>query len=162
MSAALLPGSFDPITVGHMDVIRRAASLFDSVTVIVAQNAAKKYLLSEEARLTLVKAAIADIPHAKAELFDGYLVDYAATHGFPVLVKGVRNERDFEYEREMASYNRALSLRKYGITLETLFLPASSDVSEVSSTLVRTLLSIQADYDDLVPDATLLRHHLQT
>ena len=161
MSAALLPGSFDPITVGHLDVIRRAAVLFDSVTVLVAKNASKKYLLSDEARLALVTDAIADIPHARAELFGGYLVDYATAHGNPVFVKGVRNAKDFEYEREMAAYNRALSLRKYGTTLETLLLPASADVSEVSSTLVRTLLSVQVDYDDLVPNAALFRHYLQ-
>lgn len=157
MKTALLPGSYDPFTCGHLDVVRRTASLFDSVTVLVAHNTAKKYMLTAEQRLTLVRDAVSAFPNVSAEAFDGMLIDYAASHGNPVLVKGIRNQKDFDYECEMAAYNRHLSLRKYGTPTETLFLPCCAEYSEVSSSLVRTLLSCGAPYDDLLPNPKLFR-----
>lgn len=160
MKCALLPGSYDPFTIGHLDIVRRAASLFDSVTVLVAHNAAKKYLLSPEKRLALVQDAVGSLSGVHAEMYDGMLVDYAHAHGNPVFVKGIRDEKDFRYEQEMAAYNRQLSMRKYGLSTETLLLPCTAEYSEVSSTLVRTLLSCNAPYDDLLPNAALFRRLL--
>ena len=161
MRCALLPGSYDPITIGHLDIVRRAAGIFDHVTVLVAHNSAQNYLLCSQKRLALVEDAIKDIPGVTADLYDGMLIDYMAEHGRPTLVKGVRNEKDFTYEIEMAQYNRELCRRKYGFEAETLFLPASPCYSAVSSTLIRTLAACGGDFDDLVPNGKLLRDFLK-
>lgn len=162
MRCALLPGSYDPITIGHLDVICRAAALFDKVTVLIAHNSAKNTLLCSKKRLLLAEDAIKAIPNAAAESFDGMLIDYIAAHDKPVLVKGVRNEKDFSYENEMAQYNRELCRRKYGFEAETLLLPSLSCHCAVSSTLVRTLIASGGKYDDLVPNAALLREFLKS
>ena len=160
MRTAILPGSYDPITLGHLDIIRRAASLFDRAVVLVAVNDAKNYLLDTDSRLMLVRDAIRSLPNVTAERFDGYIVDYAAECESPVLVKGVRDEKDFAYEREMASYNRALSLRKFGTPLETVYLDAAETYAHVSSTLVRTLIAVGGSIDGLTPNEELLRQYL--
>ena len=157
MSCALLPGSYDPITNGHVDVIRRAALLFDKVIVLVSHNSAKHYTFCAKSRLALAADAIRAIPNASADAYDGMLVDYIASHGHPVIVKGIRNEKDFLYEQEMAIYNRQLSERKYGFAAETLLLPADTAYAGVSSTLIRTLMNCGGAYDDLVPNAELMR-----
>lgn len=160
MSNALLPGSYDPITLGHVNVIRRAAALFDSVTVLLANNVSKHYTLCAEHRFALIEDAIRNIPNAHADAYDGMLADYIASHGHPVLVKGIRSEKDLAYEQEMALYNREITLRKYGFAAETFFLPADTRYAGVSSTLVRTLASCAAEYADLVPNPELLKAFL--
>lgn len=157
MSKALIPGSFDPITVGHLDIIIRASEMYNEVTVLVAKNSAKSYMLCTDKRVQLVEDAVKDLENVKVDSFDGMLVDYVAKNGRPVIVKGLRNATDFEYEQNMAFYNRELSMRKYGFTAETLFLVSQPRFSETSSSLVRTLMSYGADFDDLVPNATLLK-----
>ena len=161
MRCALLPGSYDPITIGHLDVIRRAAALFDKVTVLIAHNPSKNPLLCPEKRRSLAEDAVKDLPNAAVECFDGMLIDYIAAHDKPVLVKGIRNEKDFSYENEMAQYNRELCIRKYGFEAETLFLPSLPNYCAVSSTLVRTLIASGGKYDDLVPNAALLSEFLK-
>ena len=161
MRSALVPGSYDPITLGHLDVIRRAAQMFDRVTVLVAHNNAKNYLLCSQKRLALAEDAIKDIPGVLAEGYDGMLIDYIASHDRPILIKGVRNEKDFAYETEMAQYNRELCRRKYGFEAETLLLPCAPCYSALSSTLVRTLATTGGNFDDLVPNAQLLKKFLQ-
>ena len=158
MNKALIPGSFDPITVGHLDIIRRAAEMYDEVTVLVAKNSAKNYMLCTGKRARLIEDAVKNLKNVKVDSFDGTLVDYVATNGKPVIVKGLRNSTDFEYEQNMAFYNRELSVRKYGFSAETLFLVSLPCFSEVSSSLVRTLLGCGTGVDDLVPNAKLLKN----
>ncbi len=141
---AVCPGSFDPITVGHLDVIRRAARLFDSVTVLVSENTEKKYMFDAKKRLAFVKAAVADIPNVDVELCRGWVADVARERG-AVIVKGVRNGTDCEYENGIAAVNR------YASGVETLLLPAAAEVSDVSSTVVRELIKYGKDYSTLVP-----------
>lgn len=160
MNTAVIPGSFDPITNGHLDIIRRASAMYDEVIVLSACNSAKNYLLTDEKRLLLIKEAIKDIPNARAESFGGMLADYVAEHNFPVLVKGVRDEKDFTYEQNMAFYNSELCSRKYGKSVETVFLPSNPSLCFVSSSLVRTLFANGAEYSDLIPCPDLFNSFL--
>lgn len=155
MKKAVLPGSYDPITVGHLDIIRRTAEMFDEVTVLLAHNASKQYMLNDENRLLLAEDAIKSIPNAKAELYGGMLADYIAEHDFPVIVKGVRGEKDFSYEQDMALYNSELCLRKYGKSAETFLMFSQPVYSSVSSSLVRILYQNGADYRNLLANPDL-------
>lgn len=161
MRTALLPGSYDPITKGHLDIIRRAAALYDKVTVLVAKNENKNYMLCTKSRVALAEDAVKDIPGVTVDEFDGMLVDYIVSHGKPVIVKGLRNSADFTYEQNMAFYNYELSSRKYGFAAETVFLNSRPEFAEISSSLVRTLIGFGADYSDLVPNAELLKELLK-
>ncbi len=157
MSKALIPGSFDPITVGHLDIIRRASEMYDEVIVLAAKNSAKNYMLCTSKRVQLLEDAVKDMKNVIVDSFDGMLVDYVAKNGRPIIVKGLRNASDFEYEQNMAFYNRELSLRKYGFAVETVFLVSRPQFAETSSSLVRTVIEYGADFDDLVPNAKLLK-----
>lgn len=157
MSKALLPGSYDPITVGHLDIIRRASEMYDEVTVLIAKNSSKNYMLCTKKRVQLAEDAVKSLPNVKVDSFDGMLVNYVAKNGRPVIVKGLRNATDFEYEQNMAFYNRELSMRKYGFPAETLFLCSAPEFSETSSSLVRTVIGYGACFDDLVPNSELLK-----
>ena len=158
--SVILPGSYDPVTNGHLEIIKRAAALYDKVIVLSAVNASKNYLLCEKSRLTLIEDAIKDIPNAVAESFSGLLADYCAAHGNPVIVKGLRNEKDFVYEQEMAILNKDLGLRRHNINIETVFMCADAQFAEISSTMVRLYASTGTSYDDLVPNPSLLRELL--
>ena len=161
MKNAVLPGSYDPITVGHLEIIKRAANIFDNVTVLVIPNSEKKYLLDEQKRLELVKDAIKDIPNAKADVYNGLTVDYLKENGFPVLVKGVRNTTDFEYEKYIAFNNGEIARYSSGEHIETLLLPAEPKYSEISSTLVRIFIEYGRDFSALVPNPLLLKELLK-
>ena len=115
MRTALLPGSYDPITNGHIEIIKRASELYDKVIVLSAVNASKNYMLCEKSRLALIEDAIKDIPNATSDSFSGLLVDYCASHGNPVIVKGLRNEKDFIYEQDMALFNKDLGIIRHNI-----------------------------------------------
>ena len=156
MSKALIPGSFDPITNGHLDIITRASKLFDEVIVLVSKNSAKNYMLCSNKRLTLVQDAIKNITNVTTCAYDGLLVDFAYENNIDITVKGIRNQNDFAYEQQMAKTNMFLSQKKYNRDFETLFLPASKDYSDVSSTAVRLLLQSNSDISDIVPNANLL------
>ena len=160
MITAILPGSYDPITVGHLDIIRRAAALYDEVIVLIAKNSAKNYLLCSKSRLALAEDAVRELPNVRCDSFDGYIVDYAARFEKAVLVKGLRNAADYTYEAEMAAYNAILMEKKYGKALETVYLDAKSANAVISSTLVRNLLTIGAAVEDYVPNAALLNSFL--
>lgn len=118
MKAAIYPGSFDPVTYGHLDIIRRAASVFDELTVSVLNNKVKTPLFSVEERVKILKEATKDLPNVKVESFSGLLVDYAASKDVTVVVRGLRAITDFEYELQNAQTNRKLS----GDKLDTMFL----------------------------------------
>lgn len=156
MSTAVLPGSYDPITVGHLEIIKRASKMYDNIIVAIGKNSSKEYLLTEKQRLTLIKDAIKDINNATAEIFDGYLVDFINTKGRPVIVKGIRNYDDYIYEQEMANKNKALSRERCNFKAETVLLVSSKEFSHVSSSLVKTVLYDSEKCKNLVPNYPLL------
>ncbi len=136
MSIAILPGSYDPITLGHLDIITRAAEVYDEIVVAVMNNAAKTYMFDMDARAEMVRLATKELPHVRVVADGGLLVDLFDRIGASVIVKGVRNETDLAYEQEMAAYN----LRK-NPRAKTVFLEAKEPFSDLSSTRVRALLS---------------------
>lgn len=142
---AVCPGSFDPVTKGHVDVARRAAKLFGACRVVVMNNREKSYLFSLEERFELCKAAFAGEENITVDVYEGMLYDYLATLEEPVLVKGVRNETDFLYERNMARFNFEHS------GVETLYLDASEDLATLSSTLVREKIVQKEDLSEDLP-----------
>ena len=147
MRTAICSGSFDPITLGHLDVIRRAAACFDKVRVCVSPNAEKKnQLFTPEQKLRLVQAAVADLPNVEAELFPGLLADYAVDHGANVSVRGVRNATDFDVEYQMALINRGIHPQ-----LETMLLPASAEYQHFSSSMVREMIRYHQPLEKYLP-----------
>lgn len=143
---AICPGSFDPLTVGHVDLVTRAAALFDRVIVAVLVNDQKQPLLSRDERVALARDAFAALPGVEVESFDGLLVDYAARRGAVALVRGLRGPADLDYEMPMALMNRHLEP-----TLETVFLPTAAALGHVSSRLVREVWRLGGGLEGLVP-----------
>ena len=143
---ALITGIFDPVTNGHLDIIRRTAAVFDDVTVGVFINPNKNYTFTEDQRLYMVREAISGIKNAKAVLSHGLVATYCKENEIDVIVKGVRNTDDFLYEREMAYFNR-----QNCPTTETLFLPADPAVANLSSSAVRTMFINGEDISAYVP-----------
>jgi len=136
MKIAIYPGSFDPITLGHLDIIRRAALCFDKVYVCVMDNCNKKaHMFPAEKRLEMLRRSVADLPNVEAELFRGLLADYAREKDARIIVKGLRNATDFDQEYQMAAINRGI-----WADLETVFLPASIAYQHFSSTMVREMI----------------------
>lgn len=144
MSIAVVPGSFDPVTLGHLDVVRRAARMFDEVVVAVAVNAGKTPLLTAQERVALVAAAVADLPGVRAAEVPGLLVDFCAEVGATAVVKGLRSGGDLDAELPMAWMNRHLGV-------ETVFLPADPSVAHIASSLVKDVARHGGRIDDLVP-----------
>ena len=132
---AVFAGSFDPFTLGHLDIVRRASALFDELWVLLAVNASKKYLLDETVRVDMVRKAVAQFPNVKVDCYDGLTVDFAKRVGAKFLVRGIRGAGDIEYEQTVAWNNRVLCPE-----CETLFLSSAPEHLMVSSTVVRELL----------------------
>ena len=151
MRRAVCPGSFDPVTNGHVDVINRAAALYDELVVAVLVNPGKVGLFSVEERMDLLRDAVAGLPNVRVDSFEGLLVDYCRAHGVPVIVKGLRAVGDFEYELQMAQMNRELA------GVETLFVPTAPQVGHLSSSLVKQIAQFGGDVSSLVPKAVLDR-----
>ncbi len=145
---ALYAGSFDPITNGHADLIRRSLSFVDRLIVGVAENVSKQPLFSAEERMALIRAAVEDDPRVEVRAFRGLVVDFAKEIGVSVVLRGLRAVADFEYEYQMALMNRHLSPG-----LETMFMVPSVQVSYVSSSLVREVARFGGDIDALVHPA---------
>jgi pantetheine-phosphate adenylyltransferase len=141
------PGSFDPITLGHVDVIERAASCFADVIVAVAQNSAKSHMFSTDERVDLVREAVAHLPNVTVRAMTGLLVDFCLANDAPAVVKGVRTAGDFEYEVQMAQWNKTLK------GVETLLVPTAPEWSYLSSTKVREVASLGGDVRAYVPAA---------
>lgn len=156
MSRALIPGSYDPITVGHLDIIKRASALFDEVVVLVSKNASKNYMLCSEKRAVLVEDAVKKLHNVRVAIYDGLLVDFAKVNEIDVTVKGIRNDKDYQYEESMAGTNMLLSRKLHGRDFETMYLPCSKEYADVSSTVVRMLLGGGGDVSGLVPNVELL------
>lgn len=146
MKTAICPGSFDPVTNGHLDVVRRAASLFDRVIVLVAVNSEKKGLFSPEERCDLLRRVTADLKNVTVETDDGLLADYARRKGAAAIVKGLRAMSDFEYEFQMALTNRKLNP-----AVETVFLTTTAEYMYVSSSLVKEVARLGGDISPFVP-----------
>lgn len=144
---ALFPGSFDPVTRGHIDIVRRAAELFGRVTIAVASNSAKRELLPLATRLALLHEVTASIPGVNIAQVDGLTVEGARALGANVIVRGLRNASDFEYESQMALCNRAMASE-----LETVFLPSSPEHAHISSTLVRQVAEMGGPVELFVPE----------
>lgn len=143
---ALVPGTFDPITLGHLDIITRAAEIFEEVIVVVAASESKGPWFSLAERLSLAREAVCELPGVEVDSFDGLLVQYAQQCGSRVIVKGLRAVSDFEYELQMAHTNRSLAP-----DIETLFVMTSVQFSFLSSRIVRELATFGADVSGLVP-----------
>ena len=154
MAKALVTGSFDPVTVGHMDLISRAAAIFDSVVVGIFVNSSKSYLFSAEERAEMLREACVErgLSNVTVEVCSGLVARYVEANGIDVIVKGARNSSDFEYERNMAEANKMLSSKA-----ETLMLFSNPAYSAVSSSLVRTLMNYGEDISKLVPESVLKR-----
>ncbi len=147
MSLAICPGSFDPITLGHLDIIRRASKIFDKVTVCIMYNATKTNpMFSIDERAAMVKKVVGSLPNVEVDTSDGLLAEYAKQFDGAVLVKGIRATSDFEYEFQMNHINK-----KINPALETMFLAASEKYTFLSSSVVREMVSYGADLTGFVP-----------
>jgi pantetheine-phosphate adenylyltransferase len=154
---AIYPGSFDPITNGHLDLIDRAARLFDRLIVAILSNESKEPVFSVEERIEMLREVVTGYPNVEVDSFHGLLVDYAATRGATVIIRGIRAISDYEYELQMALMNRRLAPG-----IETVFLMASEDYSFISSRLVKEVISLGGDISGLVPPPVevKLRHRV--
>jgi pantetheine-phosphate adenylyltransferase len=145
-SRAIYPGTFDPVTYGHLDVIKRAAALYDKVSVAVAQSDEKSPLFSLEERIAMMTEAASDIANVEVEAFNGLVVDYAVQKSAKVVVRGLRMISDFEYEFQMALTNRKLNSE-----IETVFMMPNESYSYLSSKLIKEIAQLGADVSEFVP-----------
>jgi len=151
---AIYAGTFDPITLGHMDVVRRGLKLFDQLIIAVAENPKKCPMFDLETRLNMVRASLMDETNIQVVGFNGLLVDLAHTHGATALLRGLRAASDFEYEFQMASMNRHLDDR-----IESVYVMAREDYTFVSSRFIREISSMGGDVSALVPEPVLHQLH---
>ncbi|WP_214858058.1 pantetheine-phosphate adenylyltransferase [Exiguobacterium sp. s191] len=143
---AICPGSFDPITNGHLDIIERAVPIFDEIIVAVLNNSSKQPLFSVQERMELIADVTSHLPQIKVDSFNGLLVDYAAEVGATAIVRGLRAVSDFEYEMQVASINK-----KMNDQIETLFMMTNNQYSFLSSSIVKEAAKYGASVTDLVP-----------
>ena len=156
MSTAVFPGSFDPVTTGHVDLIRRASRMFDRLVVGVLVNSAKQPLFSKEERVAMLREITADQDNIEVSSFEGLLVDFVKEQHADAIVRGLRTPADFEYELPLAQANHKLSVQA-----DTIFLASAPEYSYISSSAVRELLRYQADISGYVPETVLryMREH---
>ena len=144
---AICPGSFDPVTHGHLDIIERAAQMFGEVVVAVGRNSAKNYLFTPDERAAMISEATAHLPNVRVEMLEGLLVDFCRDRDIDVIVKGLRFASDFEFELQMAQMNHALT------GIETVMLPTASRWAHLSSTMIREIAGLGGDVGQFVPDS---------
>ncbi len=144
---AICPGSFDPVTYGHLDIITRAAKMFHKVIVVVAHNSSKNSCFTPDERVEMIKKCIPDLDNVEVDKFDGLLADYAARKGATAIIKGLRAMSDFEYEFQMALTNKKLNSN-----VETLFLTTSAENMYLSSSMVKQIASMGGDIESFVPE----------
>jgi pantetheine-phosphate adenylyltransferase len=148
---AVCPGSFDPVTNGHLDIIGRAAGLYDEVVVAVFVNQSKSSLFTVDERRAMLAEATAEYDNVRIDTFEGLVVEYCRTHDIPVIVKGLRAVSDFDYELQMAQMNRGLA------GVDTLFMPTNPEYSFLASSLVKEIAKWGGDVSALVPPNVLKR-----
>ncbi|HWU20509.1 MAG TPA: pantetheine-phosphate adenylyltransferase [Nocardioides sp.] len=151
MTRAVCPGSFDPVTNGHVDIFRRASGLFDELIVATGTNVSKNRMFDPEDRMEMLREACADLPNVKVMGFTGLIVDFCREVGALAIVKGLRGGNDYEYELPMAQMNSHLT------GVETVFVPTTASLGYVSSSLVKEVASLGGDVSELVPPAVLAR-----
>lgn len=147
MITAICPGSFDPVTYGHLDIVQRAARIFDTVVVGVGSNTSKNSLFTPAERVEMLRAATAEEVNVRVELIGGLLVNYCRANGITAIVKGLRFASDFDYELQMAQMNTEMAAG-----IETILLPTSAKYSFISSTLVREVAALGGDVRPFVPE----------
>lgn len=147
---AVYPGSFDPITCGHLDIVRRAAKVFDTLVVAVAEHSGKSLLFSTSERADLVRDSISDLSNVQVQTFSGLLTDFVRTIGARVIVRGLRAVSDFEYEFSMSLMNSHLAPE-----IETMFLPTSEGYSFISSSMIKEVYRLGGDVGDTIPPCVL-------
>lgn len=150
---ALYSGSFDPLTMGHMDIIIRAAKLYDELVIGVIGNPSKKSMFTLEEREEMLKATLKDLDNVSVDHFSGLLADYVNRNGFNVVVRGLRSTTDFDYEIQMAHMNDRL----FNDSVETVFLMTDPKYSYISSSVVKEVFTLGGDINGLVPDEILKR-----
>ena len=150
MKIAVFPGSFDPITLGHLDIIERAVPLFDKLIIAIGQNSQKKYMFSLEKKMEFIKKSVAHFPNVEVDSFEGLTIDYCRSKNVNFILRGLRNPADFEFEKAIAQTNRLLTHEN---KIETIFLLTSAGKSYISSSIVREIISFNGDYTLMVPDA---------
>ena len=150
MRRALFPGSFDPLTLGHYDIIKRGITLFDELVIAIGINADKSYMFSSEERVRFIEEAFKDEPKIKVMTYEGMTVDFCKKIEATFILRGLRNPADFEVEKAIAHTNRKLS------EIETVFLLTSSGKSYISSSIVRDVVRNGGDYTGLVPDTVVV------
>ena len=151
MKIAVFPGSFDPITLGHYDIIKRGISLFDKIIVAIGVNAEKKYMFTLEERLSFIRESFKDEPKIEVITYEGLTIDLCKKVGAKFILRGLRNPADFEFEKAIAHTNRQLS------KIETVFLLTAAKTSYISSSIVRDVLRNGGDYTILVPDSVRVK-----
>jgi len=145
---AVYPGSFDPITNGHLDIIRRSQGLFDLIIIAVNDNPSRDYLFRGEERVRMVKEVLGDLSHIEVERFEGLLVDYARDKGAGFIIRGLRALSDFEYEFQMDLMNRRLNPH-----IETIYLMTNQDYSYLSSSIIKEIVRLRGSTSGLIPDS---------
>ena len=150
MKTAVFPGSFDPVTLGHYDIVERATKLFDKIIIAIWHNVQKKYMFSLEQRKEFLRNTFKDFPNVEIDSFEGLTVDYCRKRNVNFIIRGLRNPADFEFEKAIVHINRTLTLEN---KIETIFLLTSSAKSFISSSSVREIISLGGDYTLFVPDA---------
>ena len=147
MKKAIFPGSFDPLTLGHVDIINRAVKLFDEIIIAVGENSSKDYMFSLRERINFIESAFKDNPKVRVMSYSGLTIDFCKEVEVNFILRGLRNPADFEFEKAIAQTNRKLS------TLETVFLLTSAQTSFISSSIVREIIRYKGDYKKLVPNS---------
>lgn len=151
MKRAIFPGSFDPITLGHYDIVKRGVTLFDEVIVAIGINADKKYMFTVDERKKFIEDTFADEPKIKVMTYEGLTVDFCKKIGVEFILRGLRNPADFEFEKAIAHTNRDLA------PIETVFLLTSANTSYISSSIVRDVIRNHGDYTKLVPKSVRVK-----
>jgi pantetheine-phosphate adenylyltransferase len=148
MRIAVFPGSFDPITKGHEDIVRRALPLFDKIIVALGHNSSKNYFFDEDKRLNFLKATFSDLSNVEIDRYENLTADYCLKKGAKFILRGIRNSNDYEYEHTISNINKEI-----GDGLETVFLISDPNYSFISSTIVREILRTGRDVSKFIPEA---------
>jgi pantetheine-phosphate adenylyltransferase len=146
MKIALFPGSFDPVTIAHVDILKRSVSLFDKVIIGVGANSTKQPMLSVDTRIRILEAVFADEPKISVDAYDGLTIDFCKKSGAAYMLRGIRTVSDFEYEKAIAQMNHALEP-----SIESIFILSNPGYSSISSTIVRDILRHKGDIRQFVP-----------